>query len=247
MSWDAFISHASEDKEIVARPLCHSLQNLGLKIWFDEFTLTIGDSLRQSIDRGLADSRFGVVIVSPDFLRKAWPQRELDGLVAREVAGTKVILPVWHNIEANEILRYSPPLADRLAAKSSDGLSKAATQIAEAIRRDLVPAAPTTARSIANYSAGKMLYCHRCGAVPGERSVCNGSYTSHDFRTSSSSVFCNRCGAIPGKRSICNGSYTSHDFRALSAIGIYCHRCGATPGERSICNGSYVSHDFRQI
>lgn len=79
-----------------------------MKVWFDEFTLTVGDSLRRSIDRGLATSRFGVVVISPDFLRKEWPQRELDGLVSREIGGVKIILPVWHNIRAELIRKYSP-------------------------------------------------------------------------------------------------------------------------------------------
>jgi predicted nucleotide-binding protein len=65
VKWDAFISHATEDKQVVARPLAKQLQENGLRIWFDEFTLTVGDSLRQSIDKGLAESRFGIVVVIP--------------------------------------------------------------------------------------------------------------------------------------------------------------------------------------
>ena len=67
------------------------------------FTLTVGDSLRRSIDKGLARSRFGIVIISKAFLQKEWPQKELDGLVAREIEGIKVILPVWHEIGAAQI------------------------------------------------------------------------------------------------------------------------------------------------
>jgi len=70
------------------------LRARGIRVWFDAFTLTVGDSLRRSIDDGLAKSRYGIVVVSPSFLQKQWPQRELDGLVARESAGVKVILPV---------------------------------------------------------------------------------------------------------------------------------------------------------
>jgi hypothetical protein len=122
MSWDVFVSHASEDKDDFVRPLVHGLSARGLKVWFDEFTLTVGDSLRRSIDRGLASSRFGIVVISQNFLRKEWPQRELDGLVAREIGGVKVILPVWYNVDAATIRAYSPPLADRLAASSDKGL-----------------------------------------------------------------------------------------------------------------------------
>ncbi len=97
--WDVFIAHATEDKDSVARPLASILRGAKLKIWYDEFTLSLGDSLRRSIDNGLARSRYGVVILSPDFFAKTWPQRELDGLVARE-AKQKIVLPVWHNVIA---------------------------------------------------------------------------------------------------------------------------------------------------
>lgn len=86
-SWDAFVSHASEDKEPFVRALADALRTRDLRIWYDDFTLTVGDSLRRSIDRGLAHSRFGVVVLSPTFFGKEWPQKELDGLVAREVDG----------------------------------------------------------------------------------------------------------------------------------------------------------------
>ena len=88
MEWDV-ISHASEDKEDFVRPLAKRLQEHGLRVWFDELTLTVGDSLRRSIDRGLAKSLHGIVVISPDFLKKEWPRKELDGLVAREIGGSR--------------------------------------------------------------------------------------------------------------------------------------------------------------
>src|SRR5690348_17350195 len=96
---DVFVSHASEDKDAVARPLAEELRRRGLDVWFDEFTLGLGDSLTESIDHGLANSRLGVVIVSPRFIAKRWPRRELQGLVIRQMSGRrKVILPVWHEV-----------------------------------------------------------------------------------------------------------------------------------------------------
>jgi len=120
--WDTFVSHASEDKEAFVRPLAEALRAKGLRIWYDEFALTVGDSLRRSIDRGLARSRFGIVVLSPSFFAKEWPQKELDGLVAREVNGRKVILPVWHGIDAETIRKFSPLLADRVAVSSAVGI-----------------------------------------------------------------------------------------------------------------------------
>ncbi len=131
--WDVFISHASEDKDEIARPLALELEKNGLRVWFDEFSLKIGDSLRRSIDHGLAKSRFGIVVISPNFLAKEWPQKELDGLTAREIAGQKVILPVWHQISIDQLRDCSPLLADRLATNSSKGLSKVIEDLLAAI------------------------------------------------------------------------------------------------------------------
>jgi hypothetical protein len=114
--WDVFICHATEDKNDFVRPLAQALISSGLTVWFDELTLRVGDSLRRKIDEGLASSRFGVVVLSPNFFAKPWPQEELDGLYSREVGGVKVILPVWHNITADQVCRYSPLMASRLAA-----------------------------------------------------------------------------------------------------------------------------------
>ena len=94
--WDAFISHAYEDKDDFVRPLAQALAQLGVNAWYDEFTLEVGDSLSRSIDKGLAGSRYGIVVISPSFIQKKWPERELRGLVAREIEEEqKVILPVW--------------------------------------------------------------------------------------------------------------------------------------------------------
>jgi hypothetical protein len=136
IDWDVFVSHASEDKEEFVRPLVQGLQGAGLKVWFDEFSLKVGDSLRRSIDRGLASSRFGVVVISPDFLRKEWPQRELDGLVSREIDGVNVILPVWHRIGAAKIRAYSPTLADKVATSSDDGLERVIFELLRVIDPD---------------------------------------------------------------------------------------------------------------
>ena len=132
-AWDVFISHASEDKEQFVRLLAEALTKSGLSVWYDETTLKVGDSLRRAIDHGLANSRFGVVILSHKFFAKQWPQNELDGLASREVEGVKVILPVWHNITAAEVSGYSPMLAGRVAAKSSDGLNVVVRQLREAM------------------------------------------------------------------------------------------------------------------
>lgn len=115
ISYDFFISHASEDKGSFVRQLAEELRLLSAKVFYDEYTLKVGDSLRRNIDRGLASSRFGVVVLSEHFFRKEWPARELDGLVALEVAGISRILPIWHKVSKDEVAAYSPTLADKVA------------------------------------------------------------------------------------------------------------------------------------
>jgi hypothetical protein len=93
--WSGIFSQAMqvEDKDDFVRPLADHLQQLGFRVWFDEFTLTVGDSLRPSIDRGLAKTRLGIVVISPSFLQKDWPQRELGGLMSTGMTGN-FFLPV---------------------------------------------------------------------------------------------------------------------------------------------------------
>ena len=132
--WDVFISHASEDKEAIARRLADALIAMGLDVWYDEFSLKLGDSLRGSIDRGLARSRYGVVILSPHFFEKHWPQQELNGLATREVNGTKVILPVWHNVVFEDVRAFSPTLADRVAVNTDKGFDSVVKSILDAMK-----------------------------------------------------------------------------------------------------------------
>lgn len=138
-AWDVFISHASEDKETLVRPLAELLTKLGVKVWYDEFTLRVGDSLTRSIDKGLSGSRYGIVVLSPDFFSKNWPEYEYRGLNAKEMAGGKVILPIWYRVKRAEVLKYSPPLADKYALPA-DGqrLESLALKLLEVIRPDIL-------------------------------------------------------------------------------------------------------------
>jgi TIR domain len=135
MLYDVFVSHASEDKDDFVRPLAQRLRAEHLEVWYDEFTLNVGDSLRRSIDRGLSQSRFGLVVLSPSFFGKQWSQWELDGLVARQNSGqSDVILPIWHKVGRDDVLAYSPPLADRVAISSARGLDEVVEAIARVVR-----------------------------------------------------------------------------------------------------------------
>lgn len=119
MQYDAFISHASEDKADVALPLCDALKTMGYRIWLDVFELEVGDDLPRSIDRGLAASRFGIVVLSRSFMAKRWTAYELGGLIARENAGGKTLLPLRHKASEDDVLAFSPSLAAKFALDTS--------------------------------------------------------------------------------------------------------------------------------
>ena len=137
VEYDVFISHTSEDKKNVVRPLAQALVNHGLKVWYDEFELKIGDSLRRKIDRGLAKSRFGIVVLSKDFIKKGWTNYELDGIISKANTGEQVLLPIWHGITKQEVLDYSPSLADKVARNTAScTVEEIAKEIAELIREN---------------------------------------------------------------------------------------------------------------
>lgn len=119
VEYDVFISHSSEDKEDFVRPLTLEMQSLGIKVWYDEFELKLGDSLRRTIDKGLINSKYGIVVLSTSFFKRNWTQYELDGFVNREMNGMKVILPIWHKVSKDEVQKFSPSLADKVALNSS--------------------------------------------------------------------------------------------------------------------------------
>jgi len=82
--YDFFISHASEDKNEIVRDLADALKENGFKVWYDEFELKVGDSLRKKIDSGLTNSKYGIVIISPSFVNKNWTEYELNGMVRKK-------------------------------------------------------------------------------------------------------------------------------------------------------------------
>jgi tetratricopeptide (TPR) repeat protein len=131
--WDVFISHASEDKDEFVRQLAEALRKEGIRVWYDEFSLELGDSLRERIDHGLSSSRYGVVVLSKNFFAKRWPTQELNGLATKEIDGMKVILPVWHKVTAAEVRSFSNILADRMAARSDEGIARVVARILEVV------------------------------------------------------------------------------------------------------------------
>ncbi|WP_272700901.1 DUF1883 domain-containing protein [Desulfovibrio sp. Fe33] len=134
---DVFISHASEDKDEIVRSLANALIGQGLSVWYDEFSLRIGDSLRQKIDKGLATSRVCLVVLSQSFISKGWTNYELDGIVTRSISGEQILLPIWHNITKQQVMDFSPSLADKVArSTATHTVDEIAIEIAELLNRD---------------------------------------------------------------------------------------------------------------
>ncbi len=117
--YDVFISHASEDKTPFVEELVKALQDKDVKVWYDSLSIAWGDSLRKQIDDGLKKSRFGIVVLSENYIKKGWTQYELDGLFDIEMTKGKTILPIWHNITKQQVMDFSPTLAGRKALTSA--------------------------------------------------------------------------------------------------------------------------------
>ena len=128
----AFISHDSRDKETVAKPLVNELLKFpGCAIWYDEYSLKIGDSLRESIEAGLKECKKCVLLLSKNFLSNSgWTKTEFNSIFTRElIEKENVVLPVWCGVSHEEVYSYSPSLANRVAANWSQGATEVARQI----------------------------------------------------------------------------------------------------------------------
>lgn len=157
--YDFFISHASEDKQSFVRPLADSLSELGYKVWYDEFTLKLGDSLTKNISEGIKNSDYGIVILSKNFFSKKWANKELESLINKEVFDSdNIILPLWLDVSPQEVYEFYPLLIDKVAVKvSSSELDKA---IKEIIRKKPIETLNTSKGQIKEKVALILSYSH---------------------------------------------------------------------------------------
>lgn len=128
--YDVFVSHAWEDKEDFVDEFVQELRKLEIKVWYDTSRIKWGDSMRAKIDDGLRKSRFGVAVLSPNYIAdgKYWTKAELDGLFQLESINGKTLLPIWHKLTKKEVMDYSPIIASKLAMNTA---SMTAKEIAE--------------------------------------------------------------------------------------------------------------------
>ncbi|WP_271591448.1 toll/interleukin-1 receptor domain-containing protein [Bradyrhizobium sp. CCBAU 65884] len=131
----AFISHDSRDKFSIAGPLAIQMQRFMCPVWYDEFSLKVGDSLREGIETGLKECPKCILILTPNFLtNNGWSKREYDSIFTRElVERQQVILPVWSDVDAAGVYEYSPILADRVAVNWSLGVEEVARRLVRAL------------------------------------------------------------------------------------------------------------------
>ena len=159
-----FVVHASEDKEAVARPIARMLTGRGFHVWYDEYSIQLGDSLRQIIERAISACDYGVVILSKKFFQRSWPQYELDGLTAREMSTKrKIILPVWHEISQEELLELAPALSSKLAAETSFGIPFVVNMIEEAIVADVGGVEDSPSAILFGFQSLRFVRCPQCG------------------------------------------------------------------------------------
>jgi hypothetical protein len=138
-TYDVFISHASEDKDDVARPLAEALGALDLDVWYDELAVRLGDSLRTKIAEGIGRSSYAVIILSEDYFRKGWTNHELGGIMARYIDRQQRILPIWHKLSKQQVLDFDPGLADIRASNTTEGtVEELAAEIADVIRSEVI-------------------------------------------------------------------------------------------------------------
>ena len=128
--YDAFISHAWEDKDDFVDELVVEMRKAGITVWYDTTKISWGDSMRQRIDEGLRRSKFGVVVLSPNYIAegKYWTKAELNGLFQLESINGKMLLPIWYNLNKQDVINFSPIIADKKAMTTA---SMTAKEIAE--------------------------------------------------------------------------------------------------------------------
>jgi hypothetical protein len=132
-----FVCHDSRDKEDIANPLAVALLGMRCPVWYDEFSLKVGDGLRGSVEKGLKECKRCILIITKNFLSNdGWTKREFDSIFTRElIERSNVILPVWREVSSEDVYQSSPSLADRLAVKWELGADEVARRLAAAMLR----------------------------------------------------------------------------------------------------------------
>ncbi len=130
---DVFLCHAWDDRQGVAKELHDLLEAAGVKVWFSEKDLALGVPMMRAIDKGLANSRIGLVLVTPALLNRLPKEGVADKELSALLAGNQLV-PIVHNTTYEALRNVSPLLASRSGLDTGeDTLAVVATKIAELI------------------------------------------------------------------------------------------------------------------
>ncbi len=134
-TYHAFISHVFEDKKEIADPLNQALRVAGFNIWYSGSDLKAGDDLNRKILGVIPKCKYAIVIISPDYLKSDWAQKELKTIEELEQSGTRIILPIWHHLSQKEVKAALPFLADRFALFSAQGMDAIIPKLVSVLKK----------------------------------------------------------------------------------------------------------------
>lgn len=130
---DVFLCHAWDDRKDAAKELHDLLEENGVSVWFSEKDVLLGSSLLREIDKGLANSRVGLVLVTPSFIERVRnegiAEKELSALLARDL-----LVPIVHNTTFDRLREVSPLLGSRSGLDTNqESMLKVALKLAELV------------------------------------------------------------------------------------------------------------------
>lgn len=130
---DVFLCHAWDDRKGAAKELHDLLEAAGVKVWFSEKDLGLGVPMMRAIDKGLANSRIGLVLVTPALLERLPKEGVADKELSALLAGNQLV-PIVHNTTYADLRNVSPLLASRSGLDTGeDTMSVVAAKIAELV------------------------------------------------------------------------------------------------------------------
>ncbi len=136
---DLFLCHAWDDRRGAATELHDRLEALGVSVWFSEKDILLGQPFMREIDRGLAKSRAGLVLITPAFLERV-DKRGVSDIELSELLARNLLIPVVHGITWAEVRKISPLLASRNGLDTAeDSMADLAVKIAELVHVEASP------------------------------------------------------------------------------------------------------------
>lgn len=128
-SIDFFISHASEDKDEFVREFVNRLLKLGYLTFYDEYSIKLGDSIVEKLNEGISNSQVFIIVISPNFLKKKWTNKEFNTIFSLSTQLGKRLIPVYHNIDYESVLLHYPLLNEIKGINTSVGMDLLCSEV----------------------------------------------------------------------------------------------------------------------